>query len=546
MAAAIAAFSFASCQKEAMVDTTVAEQVQNTKVSKVNISVGGFGEASTKAMKKNWEAGDKINIWFDANVSYRPDLVILYDGEVWDIDESVSESLSGRTPSASGTLKAVYESSNDYFNTFGVYGGNGQIVPKKHSAVNGREAFAMPMLVYTENITYSFEDGELDAFLNGWSFMTPVQVVIKGLEGEPEDYAIQCDQLYAVSGFYFSNSKRISIYGEGTYAYAYYQKGVANKDGVAFYFYRSRGDNTTLDVKLMDIKENVIKSYRTAKTQIVSDSKKCQGIILDASKFTARYFMVDGIVYKLGDNGKVEVIRADYLADKNYSYSGDIVIPSTITYEGKQHNVIGLMGSSFSGAKELKSVVISEGVTYAEARVFESCPKLESVYLPKSFQKFDTGNVNFSESPLLRFSVASDSPYFMVEDEILYSMISEDSYHVVHVPENKTGDIVFNAKTTKCENGAMRNTAADSFEFPECFEGGTWNCFYTCKNGLELRYNNSDFSWFSGSVANSGNFSSNFSKIILSLPANTSDEDWAKWYELKSTMYFKDVIKRAE
>lgn len=85
-AAAVAALGILSCSKEQMAETTPSEEgIQ------LNITVAEFdgtADAETKAVKKGWAKGDKLNIWYDENISQNPDLVIAYDGSKWAVDHS--------------------------------------------------------------------------------------------------------------------------------------------------------------------------------------------------------------------------------------------------------------------------------------------------------------------------------------------------------------------------------------------------------------------------------------------------------------------------
>ena len=111
--AAAAAFFAASCSK---IETTEREQVSGE--IKLNIKVADItGDTDTKAAKKGWASGDKINIWFDdwnftdPVENHTPDMVITYDGSAWKVSSQVS-GLSNRLK-ANGKLTALFEGFND-------------------------------------------------------------------------------------------------------------------------------------------------------------------------------------------------------------------------------------------------------------------------------------------------------------------------------------------------------------------------------------------------------------------------------------------------
>ncbi|MBD5397530.1 leucine-rich repeat domain-containing protein [bacterium] len=117
-------------------------------------------------------------------------------------------------------------------------------------------------------------------------------------------------------------------------------------------------------------------------------------------------FKVDGIYYNIISDTSVEVTHryGDY---SQASYSGSVVIPSTVTYGGKTYPVttIGVYAfyyckgltsvtipesvtsigvGAFAGCTGLTSVTISEGVTYIGDGAFRGCTGLTSVTIPES------------------------------------------------------------------------------------------------------------------------------------------------------------------
>ena len=63
----------------------------------------------------------------------------------------------------------------------------------------------------------------------------------------------------------------------------------------------------------------------------------------------------------------------------NKNYYGDIIIPSTVTLNGKKYNVVAISGGAFQECTKLKSIVIPETVEMIEAYAFADCTSLESV-----------------------------------------------------------------------------------------------------------------------------------------------------------------------
>ena len=89
---------------------------------------------------------------------------------------------------------------------------------------------------------------------------------------------------------------------------------------------------------------------------------------------------INGIYYYLGSNPNV----AEVTNVSNFWYSGDIIIPETVTYEGKQYNVTSIGDCAFQNCYDLTSVIIPNSVTSIGALAFQKCSRLTSVTIPNS------------------------------------------------------------------------------------------------------------------------------------------------------------------
>ena len=66
------------------------------------------------------------------------------------------------------------------------------------------------------------------------------------------------------------------------------------------------------------------------------------------------------------------------------SYSGNVAIPSSVTYEGKEYSVTGIGSAAFYGCFRLTSVEIPNSVTSIDYSAFALCSGLTSVEIPNS------------------------------------------------------------------------------------------------------------------------------------------------------------------
>ncbi len=109
-------------------------------------------------------------------------------------------------------------------------------------------------------------------------------------------------------------------------------------------------------------------------------------------------FESDGLCYNIlsegseEENGTVEVTYQNF-AD-NY-VTGDLVIPSCVTYEGKTYNVEVIGHRAFDGCSSLTSVKIPNGVTRIDEWAFGRCSSLASVVIGDDVM--DIGNQAFYE-----------------------------------------------------------------------------------------------------------------------------------------------------
>ena len=104
-------------------------------------------------------------------------------------------------------------------------------------------------------------------------------------------------------------------------------------------------------------------------------------LLLTISMLSWAYdFEVNGIYYSRCwfDDATMQVTSG------TNSYSGDIVIPSSVMYGDKTYNVTAIGERAFSGCSGLTSVIIPEGVTSIGEDAFSGCSGLTSINIPNS------------------------------------------------------------------------------------------------------------------------------------------------------------------
>ena len=90
---------------------------------------------------------------------------------------------------------------------------------------------------------------------------------------------------------------------------------------------------------------------------------------------------ISGIYYNLNSWSDVKTAEVTSNPDK---YSGDIVIPESVTYEEVTYSVTSIGSYAFSDCSGLTSVTIPNSVTSIGSSAFDGCSGLNSVIIPNS------------------------------------------------------------------------------------------------------------------------------------------------------------------
>lgn len=219
---------------------------------KLDITVSYPGEQTKALIKEGWADGDQIKIWYDANTGEAPDLVIEYNGTGW--DKATGVSVSGKTPSASGTFKAVY---------------NGDVTV----AANG--------------INYTYVGETLSFNISNWIFLTEVQVVVSGISGDnAAQYTLACNKFTPFTGYNVGPEAITASAGTKNTAVP----GISNADGVAFVFATAEYSQAATDF-IFTLTDNtsgsaVVKKY-TPDNPLPENKSVIKAIKIAGSKFVA-------------------------------------------------------------------------------------------------------------------------------------------------------------------------------------------------------------------------------------------------------------------
>lgn len=87
---------------------------------------------------------------------------------------------------------------------------------------------------------------------------------------------------------------------------------------------------------------------------------------------------IDGIYYNRLSADELEVTYKNLSS----SYTGDVIVPETVTYRDKVFKVTKISSFAFQGCKGLKSVSLPEGITDLPNYSFSGCSSLTSISIP--------------------------------------------------------------------------------------------------------------------------------------------------------------------
>lgn len=224
-------------------------------------------------------------------------------------------------------------------------------------------------------------------------------------------------------------------------------------------------------------------------------------VMLLASVFTASAadFMVDNIYYNIIGENEVEVAPMD-----SAKYSGEVVIPGSVTNEGVTYQVTRIGRSAFYSCPDLTLVEIPEGVTEIADFGFGYCNNLENIDLPnslisvgksafagcRSFTTFhiprNLASIEYDSftylSNVLYYTCSSLNKHFKVVDGVLYN---KDMTMIVAYPPAAPATSFDVPETVTMVHEYCFNSSNNlvTVNFPESLTWIGMNIFRNC-NGL--------------------------------------------------------------
>lgn len=197
----------------------------------------------------------------------------------------------------------------------------------------------------------------------------------------------------------------------------------------------SRNEKTVLWIKNTNFADEIKPNIELLKSNKQKKSKKMKNIFyktllislllcVEQTMQGATTFTVNGIRYYVNNANCV------FVASNSGNYSGNISIPSTVTYSKKTYMVTGINPYAFRNCTGLTSVSMPSSIVNIGSEAFSGCVGLTSIKIPKGV--YYIGELAFYGcTGLTSFTVDEENDDFTAIDGLL---LTKDSTTLVAVP----------------------------------------------------------------------------------------------------------------
>jgi hypothetical protein len=173
-------------------------------------------------------------------------------------------------------------------------------------------------------------------------------------------------------------------------------------------------------------------------------------LLISIVSIYARGFISNGINYNITS----AVSPYNISVTAGGTYTGDVIIPSTVSYNDTVFSVTSVYTNAFNGSNELKSITLPNSIASIGTGAFYGCTGLQSIYL-------DAAN-----------------PYFLFTNGILYN---KSQSQIICCLTNTTGKIEIPQTVTTILSGAFYGcTEIKSVVIPNSVNSINSQAFYNC------------------------------------------------------------------
>lgn len=124
-------------------------------------------------------------------------------------------------------------------------------------------------------------------------------------------------------------------------------------------------------------------------------------VLLCCTTANAHDFEVDGIYYKIlsaSDLTAQVTYKGNSYDEFTDEYSGEVIIPSTVTYKSKVLTVTTIGKSAFSGCDGITSITIPNSITSIESFAFNDCTSLKNLRIEDGTETLSLGYNSFNNN----------------------------------------------------------------------------------------------------------------------------------------------------
>ena len=227
-------------------------------------------------------------------------------------------------------------------------------------------------------------------------------------------------------------------------------------------------------------------------------------LFVASSLWAQHYFQKDGIYYYLyGKNTKEACVTWEN-SDMNSSlgpnitglYSGDIIIPESVTYEGETYSVTSIYDRTFEYCTNLTSITIPNSVTSIGFEAFRGCSSLTYVTIPNSVTHIgeDAFYCHGSAPIVIYTGSATGSPwgasavYGAMDENFLYE---DGEKTIISKYIGEGGDVVIPSGVTTISNSSFLHTNITSVTIPNSVNSIERYAFSACENLTSINIPNS-------------------------------------------------------
>ena len=130
---------------------------------------------------------------------------------------------------------------------------------------------------------------------------------------------------------------------------------------------------------------------------------------------------VDGIYYCRISATELEVANKVFSDQNRTAYTGAIIIPAQVTYNGKTFSVVSIGDYAFRDCSSLTSVTIPSSITAIKSYAFYGCSAIANINIPSSVREIGMGAFEGCSS-LAQMVLPQGLP--VIEDETFYGCSS--------------------------------------------------------------------------------------------------------------------------